>query len=79
MLGTHKKVRSRNFVSSLEFPRAVVALAILIIGFMLFLGSIADANGQLQRPGVFGIVFLMLVVFVGGFLMGSARGRGGSN
>jgi len=75
----HKKARSRSFVSSVGFPRPVVALGVLIIGFMLFLGAISDAAGNLTRPGVVGFIYLAALISLAVYLFYSAWHKKGSS
>jgi hypothetical protein len=57
--------RPRNITEYLQLPlrwRSVLAGFVLIIGFMLFLGLIADPSGTLYSPGVGATIFLVVVV-----------------
>jgi hypothetical protein len=79
MLGTHKKARSRNFVNSLEFPRTVVALGILIIGFMLLLAGFFDAEGNLTQSKLSVVLYLTSLISLALYLIYSGHHKKGPN
>jgi len=51
------RLRKRNFVDSVSFPRWVVSLSILIIGFVFWLGAAADPALRLPTTGIGSIFY----------------------
>jgi hypothetical protein len=39
------------FVQSVEFPRSIVALGLLLVGSALLMASLLEPDGTLRRPG----------------------------
>lgn len=58
------QVRKRKFVESVEFPRWIVAVGVLLIGFMLLLAETSDRDGNLNNPGIGGYLLIAAVVTI---------------
>ena len=65
------RARKRSFAESAEFPRGILALVILLVGFVLLVAALSDAAGKLARPGIgtyFYIAALIAIVAIVGFV-----------
>lgn len=67
--------RKRSFAESVEFPRWVVAAGVLLIGFMLLLGALSDASGELRTPGLGSVLYMAAVAGIASLLIYTGRRR----
>jgi|SRR5579871_1210940 len=76
-IGTRLSYRSqeRRFAKSATFPLWITIPFILIIGLILWLGVLSDALGNLRKPGIGSIFYLVAVICVAAFLAYSDRNR----
>ena len=51
----------RSFAESVEFPRWVVCVAVLIIGFVFWLGAVSDNTGKLLKLGIGSILYFAAI------------------
>lgn len=65
--------RKRDFAKSVEFPRAVVAASVLLIGFMLLLGALSDASGRLRMLDIGSALYLAAVIGIALLVVYSGR------
>ena len=72
---TLNRRRKRRFTESVEFPRWVVAAGVLLIGFVLLLGALADDSGKLRMPGAGAVLYVAAVIGVAAVLLHSRRSR----
>jgi hypothetical protein len=64
--------KPRNLTEYLQLPprwRTFLAGFVLIFGFMLFCGAIADPSGTLQAPGVGATIFMAFIVIMASLLV----------
>jgi hypothetical protein len=66
---TLNRRRKLRFTESVEFPRWVVAAGVLLIGFVLLLGALADDSGELRMPGAGSVLYMAAVIGVGAVLL----------
>ena len=72
---TLNRRRRRRFTESVEFPGWVVAAGVLLIGFVLLLGALADDSGKLRMPGAGSVLYMAAVIGVAAVLLHSRRSR----
>ena len=70
--------QERRFIRSAAFPRWIVVGFVLVIGFMLWIGVLADPSGRLRVPGVGSIFYVAAVVGVVVYLAYADRNRDSS-
>lgn len=61
-MAAHKN--GRRFVRAAAFPRWIAATVVLAVGFMLWLGALAEPGGDLRSPGWRGWVTVVLLAVV---------------
>ena len=76
-LGTRLSNRSqeRRFTKSVAFPRWITVPFVLLVGFMLWIGVLADPSGKLRMPGIGSIFYVVVVIGVAAFLAYADRNR----
>lgn len=62
------RAQERRFAKSVAFPRWIGAPFVLVIGFMLWIGVLADPSGKLKMPGPGSILYLAPVIAVAAYL-----------
>jgi hypothetical protein len=69
----------RSFAESAGFPRWIVAVGVLLVGFILWLAAFSDASGKVGMPGPGSVIYLASVLGVVAFLIyfGHSRRAGG--
>ena len=66
------RIRPRNITEYLQLPRrwrTFLAGFVVILGFMLFFGAIADSSGTLRPPGVSATIFVAVIVAMASLLV----------
>ena len=64
--------KPRDLTAYLQLPprwRTLLAGFVLIFGFMLFCGAVADSSGTLRSPGVGAAVLLAVVIVMASLLV----------
>lgn len=72
-VGMSYRSRKRGVVESVEFPRAVVAASVLLIGFLLLLGALSDASGRLRKMDLGSALYMAAVIGVAVLVICSPR------
>ena len=69
------RARKRSFAESVEFPRWIATIGVLLIALVLLLAVLSDPDGKLSRPGLGGYLYIAGVVGVVTFLAYADRNR----
>lgn len=72
-VGTSYRRRKRDFVESVEFPRAAVAASVLLIGFLLLLGALSDASGRPRMLDLGSALYMAAVIGIAMLVINSCR------
>jgi len=66
---TPSRSGKQGFTESVELPRWVVGVVVLIVGLILWLGADSDVTGKLRLPGPGSILCLAAVIGLAAFLI----------
>ncbi len=69
------RARKRSFAESVEFPRWVVSVSVLIIGFVFWMGAVTDDTGKLLRVGIGTLLYFAAVAAPAAFSLYGGVGR----
>jgi hypothetical protein len=69
------RTRKRSFAECVEFPRWVVSVSVLIIGFVFWMGAVADDTGKLLKVGIGSLLYFAAVAGTAAFSLYGGLGR----
>ena len=59
--------QERRFAKSAAFPEWITIPFVLLIGFMLWIGVLADPSGKMRRPSIGSILYTLAVIAIAAF------------
>jgi uncharacterized membrane protein len=67
------RVRKRRFIETVEFPRGLLTIVVLLVGFVLLVAGLSEPSGELKKPGLGAYIYIAAVVGVAAYLLFAHR------
>lgn len=69
------RARKRSFAESVEFPRWVVSVSVVIIGFVFWLGAVSESGARMRVSGLGSALYFAAVAGVAAFSLYGWRNK----
>jgi len=61
--------RKRRFIETVELPRGLLAIVVLLVGFALLVAGLSEPSGELKKPGLGAYIYIAAVVGLAAYLL----------